>query len=82
MCVAIPGRVIRIGEPTAASIPGTVSIIDSERDVDLVMVPDATVGDYVVIHSGYAIEVIPKERAIETIVMLGVDTIDSTDQPI
>jgi hydrogenase expression/formation protein HypC len=79
MCVAIPARVIAIGEPTAASIPGTVSMIDSEKDIDLVMVPDARVGDYVVVHSGYAIEIIPEQRATETMRLLGVEEGDRTD---
>ncbi|MEX1124876.1 MAG: HypC/HybG/HupF family hydrogenase formation chaperone [Acidimicrobiia bacterium] len=73
MCVAIPGRVVRIGQPTVTSIPGRVSIIDTERDVDLVMVPNAVVGDYVVVHSGYAIEVIPRQRAVETMALFGID---------
>ncbi len=70
MCVAIPGRIISIGEPNAASIPARASMLDAERDVDLFLVPDAVVGDYVVVHSGYAIEVIPRERAVETIALL------------
>lgn len=45
-------------------------MLDAERDVDLFLVPDAVVGDYVVVHSGYAIEVIPRERAVETIALL------------
>jgi hydrogenase expression/formation protein HypC len=76
MCVAVPGRVTRIGKPTAISVPATVSIVDMERDVDLIMVPEATVGDYVVVHSGYAIEVIPRERAIETLGLFGVNDVD------
>lgn len=76
MCVAVPGRVTRIGEPTAVSVPATVSIVDTERDVDLIMVPEATVGDYVVVHSGYAIEVIPRQRAIETLGLFGIDDVD------
>ena len=76
MCVAIPGRVIRIGEATAVSVPATVSVLDTERSVDLIMVPEATLGDYVVVHSGYAIEVIPKERAVETLGLFGVDEVD------
>jgi hydrogenase expression/formation protein HypC len=76
MCVAVPGRVIKIGDATAVSVPATVSIVDTERDVDLIMVPEATVGDYVVVHSGYAIEVIPRQRAIETLGLFGVDDVD------
>jgi hydrogenase maturation factor len=35
------------------------------------MVPDADVGAYVIIHSGYAIDVIPTDHAVETIRLLG-----------
>ena len=73
MCVAVPARVTKIGEPTAVSVPATVSIVDTEREVDLIMVRGAAVGDYVVVHSGYAIEVIPRERAVETLRLFGVD---------
>ncbi len=52
--------------------------MNARRDVDLVMVPDAVVGDYVVIHSGYAIEIIPKERAIETMALFGIETTKSS----
>lgn len=74
MCIAIPGRVIALGEATANSIPGRVLLIDAERDVDLIMVPEVEVGDYVVVHSGFAIEVIPRQRALETMALLGIDS--------
>jgi hydrogenase expression/formation protein HypC len=72
MCVAIPGRVIALGVATANSIPGRVLLNDAERDVDLIMVPEVGVGDYVVVHSGFAIEVIPRQRALETMTLLGI----------
>jgi hydrogenase expression/formation protein HypC len=74
MCVAVPGLVVAIGESTPNSIPAQVYVINTRRDVDLVMVPHAAVGDYVVIHSGYALEIIPKERAIETMALFGIET--------
>ena len=71
MCVAVPGKVVSMGDATEISLPGRVSILGVERDVDLVMVPNVEVGDYVVVHSGYAIEIVPGERARETIELLG-----------
>ncbi|HSK06951.1 MAG TPA: HypC/HybG/HupF family hydrogenase formation chaperone [Acidimicrobiia bacterium] len=71
MCVAVPGRVVSLGEATEITRPAKVSILGVEREVDLVMVPNVSVGDYVVVHSGYAIEIVPRERARETIEMLG-----------
>ena len=70
MCVAVPGKVVAMGDASEISVPAKVSILGVERDVDLVMVPDVEVGDYVVVHSGYAIEVVPGERARGTIEML------------
>jgi hydrogenase expression/formation protein HypC len=63
-----------LGEATANSIPGRVLVHDAERDVDLIMVPEVGVGDYVVVHSGFAIEVIPRQRAVETMALLGIDS--------
>jgi hydrogenase expression/formation protein HypC len=73
MCVSVPARVISKDKPSQASIPGRVRMTDGERDVDLIMVPDVSIGDYVVVHSGYAIDVIPRDRAVETIRLLGVE---------
>jgi hydrogenase expression/formation protein HypC len=70
MCVAIPARVISLGNAIAGSTPGKVEVLGVEREVDLVMVPEIGVGDYVVVHSGYAIGVIPENRALDTIRML------------
>lgn len=73
MCVSVPACVISKDKPSQAAIPGRVRMTDGERDVDLIMVPDVSIGDYVVVHSGYAIEVIPRDRALETIRLLGVE---------
>ena len=73
MCISVPARVIWRDEPSQASIPGRVRVTDGERDVDLIMVPDVSIGDYVVVHSGYAIDLIPRDRAVETIRLLGVE---------
>ena len=59
MCVAVPGRIISIGEKSGPSIPARVAFGEIERDIDLAMVPEASVGDHVITHSGYAIRVVP-----------------------
>lgn len=73
MCVAIPGRIVWIGESGDASTPARIETGDTVRDVDLVMVTGATVGDYVITHSGYAIKVIPAATARGTLQLLGID---------
>jgi hydrogenase expression/formation protein HypC len=74
MCVAIPARIVSIGEKTEVSRPATVCAAGIERPVDLTLVPQATVGDYVVTHAGYAISVLSRALAVETIEMLGLDS--------
>ncbi|MDH3471666.1 MAG: HypC/HybG/HupF family hydrogenase formation chaperone [Acidimicrobiia bacterium] len=71
MCVAVPGQITWIGEQTPATIPARIENVAGSSDVDLVMVPGARVGDYVIAHSGYAIRVLPPEQAAETLRLLG-----------
>lgn len=55
MCVAVPGKIIRRGEIAASSIPATMQIGDHTHEVNLILVPEAAVGDFVIAHSGFAI---------------------------
>jgi len=73
MCIAVPGPVVSLGSASEISYPGRVSILGHEREVDLVMVPDVEIGDYVVVHSGYAIEIVPPERARRTLELFGAE---------
>jgi len=65
MCVAAPARVLSVQPGHGVSIPAVVEQDGVERDVDLAMVPDVEVGDYVIVHSGYAISALttPEARA-------------------
>lgn len=59
MCLAIPMKLIEItGEGT-----GKVDAGGIKTDVSLVMVPQAQVGDYLIIHAGFGIEVLDHEEA-------------------
>jgi hydrogenase expression/formation protein HypC len=73
MCVAAPGRITWIGESTAASIPAQVESGDVARDIDLIMISEAVVGDYVIVHAGYAINLIPEHTARDTLQLLGIE---------
>jgi hydrogenase expression/formation protein HypC len=62
MCLAIPGEVIRIENGR-----GEVSFSGVKRLVDLRLVLGVNVGDYVLVHAGCAIQVLPREEAEETL---------------
>ncbi len=73
MCVAVPGRVVSIDTPRGRSRMARVTLGAVERVVDLAMVPEAVVGDYVVVHSGFAVSVLPEQVARETLQLLEAD---------
>ena len=59
MCVAIPGQVEQILERTEFTVPALVRFPNGTQQIDLVLVPDAAVGDWVIAHSGYAVSLAP-----------------------
>lgn len=61
MCLAIPGKVIAINGET-----GDIDFGGVTRQTNLSMV-EAKIGDWVVIHAGFAIEVLDEEDAQETL---------------
>lgn len=66
MCVAVPGKVVRIGDQTAISLPAEVEFPDGLRHIDLAMIEGVSVGDFVLAHSGYAIRRLSPREAERT----------------
>jgi hydrogenase expression/formation protein HypC len=71
MCLAIPGKIIEI-EPSDDEVfrSGKVSFDGIHRNVNLSMVPEARVGDYVLVHVGVALQRIDEEEAKITLAYL------------
>ena len=65
MCVAIPGQVEQILERTEFSVPALVRFPNGSQRIDLVLVPDATVGDHIIAHSGYAVSLAPPSPTVD-----------------
>lgn len=55
MCLAVPGEVLSIVREDPLMLPARVSFGGTIREVSLAMVPDAKVGDFVLVHAGVAI---------------------------
>jgi len=65
MCLAIPAKIVSIdGTAAEADIGGL------KRNISVWLTPDVKVGDYVLLHTGYAINVIDEEEAQETLKLL------------
>jgi hydrogenase expression/formation protein HypC len=63
MCLGIPGEVLSIEEGVQGMRQGRVRFGGIIREVSLELVPEARIGDYVVVHVGFAISVIDAEEA-------------------
>jgi hydrogenase expression/formation protein HypC len=60
MCLAIPSKILKIkGQVADVDIGGNV------KEVNIVLTPEAKVGDYVLLHAGYAIQIIDEKEAEE-----------------
>ena len=66
MCLAIPARVTDIEEGHMA----TVDIMGVTRKVSLDLVPEAVSGDFVLVHAGFALQVVDEQFANETLEIL------------
>ena len=65
MCLGIPGRIIEIEKNVAKVDVGGLS-----RDISLDLCPDVSVGEYVLIHTGFAIQKVDEKEAKETLDLL------------
>lgn len=66
MCLAVPGSIVSIGDHARA----TIDMMGAQREVSLRLTPTAKPGDYVLVHAGFAIQVIDEQQAAETIDIL------------
>lgn len=63
MCLAIPAKIVELEEGGLA----TVDILGVTRSISVDLTPQAAVGDFVLVHAGFAIEVVDEQFAQETI---------------
>ncbi|MCK5537511.1 MAG: HypC/HybG/HupF family hydrogenase formation chaperone [Bacteroidales bacterium] len=67
MCLAIPGKVIEITNQLDEVFRlAKVDFDGIKKEINLYMVPEAKIGDYVMVHVGVAISIIDEEEASET----------------
>jgi len=65
MCLAIPSKIVAIDK--------NIAILDVEgvrRDASLLLLEDVRIGDYVIVHAGFAIQKIDEIAAVETLKIL------------
>ncbi len=66
MCLAVPAQIVRMDSPVEALCDfGGV-----KKTVDVTLIADPKVGDWVIVHVGFALEKIDEEKARETLALL------------
>jgi hydrogenase expression/formation protein HypC len=77
MCLAVPGKIVEIYE-TNGLLMGRIDFGGVVREACLTFVPEAKVGDYTIIHVGFALNLIDENEAQETLTIL--DEISNQDE--
>jgi len=71
MCLGIPGRIVEIGDDDRPELRmSTVDFDGVRRQVCLACVPEAKIGDYVIVHVGFAISLVDEAEAQRTLAVL------------
>jgi hydrogenase expression/formation protein HypC len=63
MCLAIPARVVALPAPDVARI----DLSGVQKDISIALVDDVAVGDYVIVHVGYALTKLDPDEAVRTL---------------
>jgi len=69
MCLGIPGKIIEMYEANGLQM-GKVDFGGVTKEVCLAYVPEAKIGNYTVIHVGFALNVLDEAEALETLQLL------------
>ncbi len=69
MCLGVPGRIIDVRDERGTRM-ATVDFDGVTKTICLAYVPDADVGDYTIVHAGFAITQLDEESAQETLRMM------------
>ncbi len=84
MCLAVPGKIIQIEEDASIVRMATIDFQGTRVEASLAMTPDANMGDWVLVHAGFAIAQLDEQEAIDTFdalrEALGNDADDSPDE--
>lgn len=68
MCLALPARVVSL---TEGSTDAVVDLGGVRKSISIALVPEARIGDYVIVHVGHAIGMIDPEEAERTLALFG-----------
>ena len=65
MCLAVPGKIVSIEEADPTFRTGRVDFAGIVKSVSLSYLPEAIVGDYVLVHVGFALSIVDEKEAAQ-----------------
>lgn len=65
MCLAIPAKIIKLEDDM-----GTIDMEGTQREVSLLLLEEPKIGDYVIVHAGFAIQKVDETAALESLKIL------------
>jgi hydrogenase expression/formation protein HypC len=80
MCLAVPGKIIELFDEVGTPM-GKVDFEGTIVPVCLVFVPDACVGDYVIVHAGFALNTIDEDEARQSLSLIASVTLAAEPNP-
>ncbi len=63
MCLGVPGKIIKITNDDPVYRSGEIDFSGAVKEISLAYTPEAEVNDYVIVHAGFALNVIDEEEA-------------------
>lgn len=70
MCLAVPGKILSIDNIDPIMRSGRIDFSGIVKEINLAFVPEAAVGDYVIVHAGVALSTVDEKEAQEIFRML------------
>jgi len=62
MCLAVPSKIVEINDTVAkVDVDGVI------RETSIMLLDDVKIGDYVIVHAGFAINILDEEAALQTL---------------
>jgi hydrogenase expression/formation protein HypC len=70
MCLAVPGRIVEITGDDPVVRMARVDFSGVQKEVSLAYVPEAVIGDFVIVHVGFALQTVDEEEARRTLELI------------
>jgi hydrogenase expression/formation protein HypC len=81
MCLAVPGKIIEISGEDPMLRSGKIDFGGIFKEASLAYVPEAVIGNYVIVHAGFALSILDEEEAKKTLEYLSeIDALNQAEE--